>query len=80
MPSKTKLYWIVGTLVVVGIVVFGFYEKYRKEALYKEFLSGKALQCGDTVVQKSRGWKIKSNRFFTNGKVMKTIVFCESIK
>jgi len=60
-------------------VAYGFYEKNRKINLYKDFNSNKKLICGDVVVQKGRGWRIRNNRFVTNGKIMKTIVFCKSM-
>lgn len=66
--------------LVILIIAYGFYDKYRKETLYKDFRANKPLMCMGTIVQKSRGWKIHNNRFFTNGKVAKTIVFCRSIK
>jgi hypothetical protein len=28
--------------------------------------------------EKNRGWTINNNRFFTNGKIIKTIGFCKS--
>jgi len=69
----------IGAVIVLLIVAYGFYEKYRKEKLYTDFRANMQIQCGDTIVQKHRGWRIKGNRFFTNGKIIKTIVFCKSI-
>jgi len=60
------------------IVAYGFYEKDRKEQLYKDFRANKKIICDDIVVKKSNGWKIRNNRFFTNGKIIKTITFCKS--
>ena len=77
---KTKLLWIIAGGVVSAIVIYGFYEKYEHEALYKDFRAGRSLQCGDTIVQKNSGWKIKNNRFFSNGETIKTIVFCKRVK
>ncbi|MFK5938386.1 MAG: hypothetical protein QM497_08320 [Sulfurimonas sp.] len=69
------LYLLLGLFL---LVVYGFYEKHRRIQLYKDFRANKKIMCSDTIVQKSRGWRIKSNRFFTNGKLMKTIIFCKS--
>ncbi len=69
----------IAILVFILIIVYGFYEKHRKETLYKDFRANKPLMCDDTIVQKSRGWKIHNNRFFTNGKIAKTVVFCRSM-
>jgi len=65
--------------VFVLIIAYGFFDKIRKETLYKDFKSNKPIICNGTLVQKSKGWKIHHNRFFTNGKESKTIVFCRSI-
>ena len=69
----------IALLVFILIIVYGFYEKHRKETLYKDFRANKPLICDGTIVQKSRGWKIHNNRFFTNGKIAKTVVFCRSM-
>jgi len=66
--------------IVILIIAYGFYEKNRKEILYKDFRSNKPLMCNGTIVQKSRGWRIHQNRFFTNGRESKTVVFCRSMK
>jgi len=65
--------------VFVLIIVYGFFDKIRKETLYKDFRANKPLMCNGTLVQKSKGWRIHHNRFFTNGRVSKTAVFCVSI-
>ena len=69
----------IAILVFIIIVAYGFYEKNRKETLYKDFRANKPLMCNGTIVQKSRGWRIHDNRFFTNGKESKTVVFCRSM-
>ena len=66
-------------LISVAIVLYGFYEKERRASLLKEFKENKGILCDDTIVQRAAGWKIHNNRFFTNGSVMKTIVFCKSM-
>ena len=58
--------------------MYGFYEKNRKIQLYTDFRANKKLICGDVIVQKSKGWNIRGNRFFRKGKIIKTIVFCKS--
>jgi len=73
---KTKI----AIVVILLIIAYGFFEKNRKETLYKDFRANKPLTCMGTIVQKSRGWRIHNNRFFTNGKEAKTVVFCQSIK
>jgi len=73
---KTKI----AIVIVLGIIVYGFFEKHRKETLYKDFRANKPLTCMGTIVQKSRGWRIHNNRFFTNGREAKTVVFCRSIR
>ena len=65
--------------IFILIILYGFYEKERKENLYKDFRSNKPLMCDGTIVQISRGWRIHNNRFFTNGKKAKTVVFCNRI-
>lgn len=78
MKKKSLLIGLSAIVVILTIIVYGFYEKYRKEQLYKDFRANKKIICGDVTVQKGRGWSIRNNRFFTNGKTMKTIVFCKS--
>ena len=81
MYKKNRTFLIGVLLLFVAIIIvvlYGFYEKNKKIELYKDFRANKKLICGDTIVQSSRGWKIKSNRFFTNGKVFKTIIFCKT--
>ena len=78
MKKKQLLIWLSTTIILLMIVAYGFYEKDRKEQLYKDFRANKKIICDDIVVKKSNGWKIRNNRFFTNGKIIKTIVFCKS--
>ncbi|MCK5111520.1 MAG: hypothetical protein KAQ94_08360 [Arcobacteraceae bacterium] len=63
--------------IAVVIILYGFYEKNRRVDLYRYFNANKLIVCDDIIVQKSRGWRIHNNRFFTNGQVIKTIVFCK---
>lgn len=65
--------------IILLVIAYGFFEKDRKETLYTDFRANKSLNCMGTIVQKSRGWKIHNNRFFTNGKEAKTVVFCRSM-
>lgn len=77
--NKTFLYGVSVLLLLISLIVlYGFYEKNRKIQLYKDFKANKKLVCGDVIVQKSKGWRIKNNRFFYNGKRITTIVFCKS--
>ena len=77
--NKSQLTWLlIITAIVLLVVVYGVYEKNRKEALYSDFKTNKKIICGDVVVQRGKGWRIHNNKFFTNGKIMKTIVFCKS--
>jgi len=69
----------IAIVVIILIIAYGFYEKNRKETLYKDFKANKPLNCMGTTVQKSKGWRIHHNRFFTNGKESKTVVFCRSM-
>ena len=78
MRKKQLLVWLSPTIIILMIVAYGFYEKDRKEQLYKDFRANKKIICDDIVVKKSNGWKIRNNRFFTNGKIIKTIIFCKS--
>jgi len=78
MINKKLIY--ITLIIFIGIVIYGFYEKDRRTQLYEDFRSNKPLQCGDTIVRKSDGWKIGGNRIFTNGKTAKTVIFCKSIK
>lgn len=66
-------------LIIVLLLVYGFYDKHTKEKLYQDFKANKIIMCGDTQIQKARGWQIHNNKFFTNGKIMKTIAFCKSV-
>ncbi|MEA3498057.1 MAG: hypothetical protein U9R16_03250 [Campylobacterota bacterium] len=65
--------------IFIAIILYGFYEKDRRTELYKNFRENKPILCDGVIIQKSDGWSIHNNRFFTNGKVMKTVVFCNSI-
>mgnify|MGYP000444998790 FL=1 len=78
MKKKQLLIWLSPVIIILMIVAYGFYEKDRKEQLYKDFRANKKIICDDIVVKKSNGWKIRNNRFFTNGKIIKTITFCKS--
>ena len=62
------------------IILYGFYEKDRRQQLYKDFRSNKPILCEGKIIKKSYGWKIHNNRFFTNGKTIMTVVFCKSMK
>jgi hypothetical protein len=65
-------------LLVLSIIIFyGFYEKDRRENLYIAFYENRPLDCDGDIVRLGNGWKIHHNRFFTNGKELKTIVFCK---
>ena len=78
--NKTFIYGAsVFVLIMSFIVIYGYYDKNKKVQLYKDFRANKKIMCGDVIVQKSRGWVIKNNRFFSNSKTMKTIVFCKSV-
>ncbi len=78
--NKTFIYGVVIFIIVIFLIaLYGFYEKNRKVQLYKDFRANKKIMCGNIIVQKSRGWVIKNNRFFSNTKTMKTIVFCKSV-
>lgn len=83
MINKKNKSFIYGLSIVILIFLvlglYGFYEKNRKVQLYKDFRANKKVLCGDTLVQKGRGWVIRNNRFFSNGKSMKTIAFCKSV-
>ena len=72
---KTKI----AIVIILAIIIYGFFEKNRKETLYKDFRANKPLTCMGTIVQKSKGWRIHNNRFFTNGREAKTVVFCKSL-
>ncbi|PHQ92400.1 MAG: hypothetical protein COB42_01395 [Sulfurimonas sp.] len=78
MKYKSLLISLATIVFILAVIAYGFYEKDRKEQLYKDFKSNKKIICDDVIVQKSKGWSIRNNRFFTNGKVMKTIIFCKS--
>ena len=75
--------FIIGVSIFIAlillIVIYGFYDKHTKVKLYQDFKANKIIMCGDTQVQRSRGWRIHNNKFFANGKILKTIVFCKSI-
>ncbi len=72
---STKIKIIIA--ILIAIILYGFYEKNRRMGLYEDFRTNKPIICDDTIVKQSNGWRIHNNRFFTNGKVMKTVVFCE---
>ncbi len=78
--NRTFIYGVSIFIFIMSLIaLYGYYEKHRKVQLYKDFRANEKIMCGDVVVQKSRGWVIKNNRFFSNAKTMKTIVFCKSI-
>ena len=78
--NKTFIYGVsIFVFIMFIVALYGFHEKNTKLQLYKDFRENKKVICGDTVVQKAMGWKISNNRFFTNGTLIKTIAFCESI-
>ena len=75
--NKSFLYAVgIGIFIIFILVMYGFYEKNEKVQLYKDFRANKKIRCADVIVQKSRGWSIRNNRFFTNGKTIKTIASC----
>ena len=78
MRKKQLLVWLSATIIILIVIAYGFYEQNRKEQLYNDFRANKKIICDDIVVKKSNGWKIRNNRFFTNGKIIKTIIFCKS--
>jgi len=83
MKDNKNKSFIFGLSIIIFVLfvlaLYGFYEKNRKLQLYEDFRANKKLLCGKDIVQKSRGWTIRNNRFFTNGNKIKTIVFCESV-
>lgn len=72
--------WIFIIFVFIFLISYGIYEKDRRKQLYKDFYKDRALQCDENIIKKSDGWVIHNNRFFTNGKVFKTIVYCKSMR
>lgn len=78
MKNKSLFIGLSIIVTILIVIIYGFYEKDRKEQLYKDFKANKKIICDDVIVQKGKGWSIRNNRFFTNGKIMKTIVFCKS--
>ncbi|MFT7003142.1 MAG: hypothetical protein ACJAWW_000477 [Sulfurimonas sp.] len=78
--NKNFIYGVsIFIIIMFFIAIYGYYDKNKKVQLYKDFRANKKIMCGDVIVQKSRGWVIKNNRFFSNGTTMKTIVFCKSV-
>jgi len=74
-----KLIIMLSIFTVSAVVIwYGFYEKDRRAALYTDFKADKVLICDEFTIQKSKGWRIHNNRFFTDGKAMKSISFCKS--
>ena len=62
--NKSKYTWLfIISAIITLIVGYGFYEKDRKEQLYKDFKANKKIICDDIIVKKSNGWKIRNNRF-----------------
>lgn len=82
MKNKNNKSYVYILLSIVGIFVliaiYGFFERNKKMQVYEDFRANKKIMCGDVVVQKSKGWSIRNNRFFTNGSLIKTIAFCKS--
>jgi hypothetical protein len=68
---------IILAIIVILIISYGIYKKNENEKIYRYFFENKIIKCNDTYVQKSKGWYIKSNRFFSNGRIFKTIIFCK---
>ena len=56
MKNKSLLIGLSAIVIILTIVVYGFYEKDRKEQLYKDFRANKKIMCGDVIIQKGRGW------------------------
>jgi len=69
MLSNKKVRIVI--MVFLLIIAYGFYEKERRAQLYVDFRANKPLQCGDVIVQKSRGWRIGGNRVLPMGKWQK---------
>jgi hypothetical protein len=65
--------------IFIIIVLYGFYEKDRRATLYEDFRNNKPILCDEQIILKKYGWRIHHNRFFTNGKIAKTVVFCSSV-
>jgi hypothetical protein len=72
-----KIKIVIGIFIL--IVLYGFYEKDRRETLYKDFRANKAIICNDKIIRKGQGWRILNNRFFINGSESKTVIFCKSL-
>ena len=70
---------IILVIIVFLLIFYGFYVKSKNAKLYEDFLGNKVLKCGNKYVQKNKGWYIKNNRFFSNGKIFKTIIFCDTV-
>lgn len=51
-------------VIILTIIVYAFYEKNRKQQLYKDFKANKRIICDYVIVQKNRSWTIRDNRFF----------------
>jgi len=73
MGNKLKI----GILVLCLIIIYGFYEKNRRANLLIDFRNNKEIQCDNLTIKRSHGWFIHNNRFFSNGKIAKTIIFCK---
>lgn len=70
----------IAVILFIALVLYGFYEKDRRKNLYNDYYANKTLDCDGTIIRLSDGWIIHNNRFFTNGKVFKTIVYCRSVE
>lgn len=66
--------------IFIIIILYGFYEKDRRAQLFEDFRNNKPLVCDNIIISQNTGWRIHHNRFFTNGKIAKTVIFCKSIK
>lgn len=77
MLKNKKVLFVV--IIFIAIVLYGFYEKNRRQILVKDFRQNKYIQCDKLIFKMDDGWMIHNNRFFTNGKIFKTIVFCKSV-
>jgi hypothetical protein len=71
---------IIAITLFIALVAYGFYEKDRRQQLYKDYYVNKPILCDDVIIKLEDKWIIHNNRFFTNGKVFKTIVHCESME
>ena len=64
-------------IAIILLIFYGISENKRKNNLYTMFFSNQKILCNDLIIQKSRGWYIKDNTYFTNDKVFRTIIYCK---